>query len=55
MFKIIRIDTNCDFPNFVLEILLQCDKEIFRFINILLTILSSVPVSVVTMERNFSS
>lgn len=39
----------------VLETLLKCVKEIFLFINILLTIVCTLPVSVASTERSFSS
>lgn len=49
------MDTNSSFPDFALKILLKCDKEIFPFMNKLLTNLSSLSVSVVFSERSLSS
>ncbi|KAL4142924.1 hypothetical protein QTP88_005313 [Uroleucon formosanum] len=48
-------DKNCDIPNSALNTLIKCDEEIFPLINMLLTVLTTLPVSVALAERSFSS
>jgi len=48
-------DKNSDIPNSALDSLIKCDKEIFPLINMLLTVLTTLPVSVASAERTFSS
>lgn len=48
-------DKKSKIPNSALDTLIKCDKEIFPVINILLTIMTTLPVSVASAERSFSS
>jgi hypothetical protein len=48
-------DKNSDIPNSALDTLIKCDKEIFPLINIFFTVLTTLPVSVASAERSFSS
>ncbi|KAJ8887742.1 hypothetical protein PR048_013960 [Dryococelus australis] len=36
----------------VIELLLECDREVFPVINILIQVLANLPVSVVTVEKD---
>jgi hypothetical protein len=48
-------DKNSDIPNSALDTLIKCDREIFSLINMFLTVLTTLPVSVASAERSFSS